>query len=115
MSWDERAVGSRLGPTQKTSSVTLGELASLDLKSLTVKQGGLAEIRDPQLAIMIPQLVLKPVLSETGFLLPLKWYEFKDRCSRPASRLGATPHFTSRSSSLPGGLRLQGNKKEVCS
>ena len=66
VTYDEGTVGSRLGPAQITSSVTLGELASLDLKSLTGKQGGLAEIRDPHLASLIPQLAVKSDLSKTS-------------------------------------------------
>ena len=49
-----------------TTSITLGNLVSLDLSlSLWRKPGGLAETRDPQQASVIPPLAVKFDLSET--------------------------------------------------
>lgn len=67
---DEGAVGARPGPAQGQLCRS-GELVSLDLALSTVKQGGLAETRDPHLASLIPQLALSLIYQRRA-RLPLQ-------------------------------------------
>lgn len=62
------------------------------------------EIRNHQGAAVFLQLALKSELSQTK------------RAAAPHPQgIAATPHFALRSPSLPRGLRLQENKKVICS